>query len=106
MDKYELGDLSGKFGNLQGISSLDKQIFDVQLALFGRHSILNRALVIHRNDASGSRWICANVVPDMSSKQLSATANFTTTSDLQGMVNIVSHLFNFYKCNALLSVFY
>ena len=90
MDKYELGDLSGKFGNLVGVSSINRQFTDVQLDLFGHYSILNRAYVIHRNDATGSRWICANIVPDSSSKQLSATSNFTTTSGLNGIVNLVS----------------
>ena len=90
MDKYELGDLSGKFGNFVGQSSVNKQFTDVQLDLFGRYSILNRAYVIHRNDATGSRWICANIVPDSSSKQLSATSNFSTTSGLNGIVNLVS----------------
>ena len=90
MDKYELGDLSGKFGNLAGMSTIDKQFIDVQLDLFGRYGILYRALVIHRDDATGSRWICANIVPDSSSKQLSATSNFSTTSGLNGIVNLVS----------------
>ena len=88
MDKYRVGDLSGKFGNLINASSINKQFIDVQLDLFGRHGILNRALVIHRTN--GSRWICANIVPDSSSKQLSATANFSTTSGLNGIVNLVS----------------
>ena len=91
MDKYELGDLSGKFGNLAGLSSLTRQNIGVQLSLFGRYSILNRALVIHRNDTGGSRWICSNILPASSPKQLSATANFTTTSGLKGMVNLVSY---------------
>lgn len=96
MDKYELGDLSGKFGNLAGIASIDKKVVDVQLDLFGRDSILNRAYVIHRDDSTGSRWICANIIPDSSSKQLSATANFTTTSGLTGIVNIVRYSLSFY----------
>ena len=89
MDKYEAGDISGKFGNLGGLSSVHKEVVDVQMDLFSRYGILNRGLVIHRNDASGSRWVCANIIPDASSKQLSATANFTTTSGLQGTVNLV-----------------
>ena len=94
MDKYELGDLSGKFGNLAGVSSVNKQFIDVQLDLFGRYSILNRAYVIHRDDADGSRWVCSNIAPESSSKQLSATANFATTSSLKGIVNLVSFCFN------------
>eukprot|EP00795_Rhopilema_esculentum_P011985 gene11985-2568_t len=92
MDKYEVGDISGKFGNLVGLSSVHKEAVDVQMDLFGRYGILNRGLVIHRNDASGSRWVCANILPDASSKQLSATANFTTTSGLQGTVNLIQFM--------------
>ena len=52
----EVGDLSGKFGNLP--SPLDS-FMDEHLPLYGVHSIVGRSVVIHRND--GSRWVCANI---------------------------------------------
>ena len=52
----EVGDLSGKFGNLP--SSLGFFV-DTYLPLYGVHSIVGRSVVIHRND--NSRWVCANI---------------------------------------------
>ncbi len=81
--------MSGKFGNLQGSINNFSRFIDVQMDLYGRYSIWNRAVVIHRNDAGGSRWVCANIVPDSVSKSLSSTANFSITSELVGTVNFV-----------------
>ena len=95
MDKYEVGDISGKFGTLVGKDNFNARFVDVQMDLFGRYSILGRGLVIHRNDAGGSRWICSNISPATNSKQLSATANFAASSALVGTVVLVSFMLFF-----------
>ena len=54
----EVGDLSGKFGDLEGPnSSLSRT--DNSISLFGIYSIIGRSVVIHRQD--GSRFVCANI---------------------------------------------
>ena len=93
MDKYEVGDISGKFGNLAGKTNNTAKYVDTQMALYGSsNNILDRALVIHKNDALSTRWVCSNIVPDNILKSLSATANFTTTLDLEGYVKLVSFI--------------
>lgn len=34
---------------------------DWYLPLFGEYSVVGRSIVIHNNDESGSRWVCANI---------------------------------------------
>ena len=56
---YEYGDLSGKHGLLTATT----QAFytDSTLPLFGETSVLGRSIVIHKNDATASRWACATI---------------------------------------------
>ncbi|CAI9738845.1 XP_029649477.2uncharacterized protein LOC115223173 [Octopus vulgaris] len=58
-DQYEVGDLSGKFGKLNGRDSFSEVYWDWNLPLFEEYSIIGRSFVVHRTD--GSRWFCANV---------------------------------------------
>ena len=61
-DQYEVGDLSGKYGPLseeQDMNSFLGIYVDMNLPLFGVHSIVGRSIVIHKGD--GQRWICANI---------------------------------------------
>ena len=55
-DLYELGDLSGKFGMLTGLASLETYVSDTTLPLFGSYAVAGRSVVIHRA-ADGSRWV-------------------------------------------------
>ena len=59
-DKYEVGDLSGKFDTLSTRNFIQKDETDWNLPLFGRYSIVGRSIVIHRK-TSGSRWVCATI---------------------------------------------
>eukprot|EP00924_Labyrinthula_sp_SR-Ha-C_P002295 snap_masked-scaffold_19-processed-gene-6.36-mRNA-1 protein AED:0.04 eAED:1.00 QI:0/-1/0/1/-1/1/1/0/649 len=62
----EAGDLSGKFGFLDGLASLEEEFTDndpnVSLTLFGEDSIVGRAIVLHEA-GSGARFACANIEP-------------------------------------------
>ncbi len=58
-DEYEIGDLSGKFGGLGGLSESMATYSDPNVPLFGLYSIVGRSVVIHRSD--GSRVACANI---------------------------------------------
>lgn len=62
LDKYEIGDLSGKHGPLNPVAD-DRyagSFVDPLLPLSGESSIIGRSIVIHKND--GKRWVCANIV--------------------------------------------
>jgi Cu/Zn superoxide dismutase len=57
----EVGDLSGKHGNLSGRDSLHVSYNDDQIMLSGAKSIVGKSIVIHRA-SDGSRWVCADIV--------------------------------------------
>ena len=58
--EYEVGDLSGKYGSLEGLRRRNNCFMDTNLSLFGRNSIINRSVVIHKNPG-GDRWVCVNI---------------------------------------------
>ncbi|XP_043079468.1 uncharacterized protein cusr [Puntigrus tetrazona] len=64
VDQYEIGDISGKFGELSGQNSLQNQYMDGNMPLSGPNSIIGRSLVIHY--ANGSRMRCADITADES----------------------------------------
>ena len=74
-DKYEVGDLSGKYGVLNGIDHLQEKLVDPNLSLFGKHSILGRSIVIHKTPIP-RRWVCSNLV-EMNVDLVTAVATFT-----------------------------
>ena len=47
---------------LLGLNSLESDVVDTTLPLFGPYSICGRGLVIHLV-SDGSRWVCTNVEP-------------------------------------------
>ena len=74
-DKFEIGDLSGKYGDLQHRDYLQENVIDPTLTLFGPLSIVGRSIVIHKTPVP-QRWICANI--DIYDQQLvTAVATFT-----------------------------
>ena len=58
---HEVGDLSGKHGGLEGKDEVSECFWDTNLSLFGKHSIVNRSIVIHKNPG-GDRWVCADIL--------------------------------------------
>lgn len=75
-DKYEVGDISGKFGELTSKNSYEMNLTDPNLQLFGKNSIVGRSLVIHKT-GSGDRWICASIWPTDDIPMITAYARFT-----------------------------
>ena len=55
-DRYEVGDLSGKYGALEGALSRHAHYNDTNMALFGHTSIMGRSVVIHKNTEDNFRW--------------------------------------------------
>ena len=75
-DKYESGDLSGKFGLMVDMANYVRNMTDTNLQLFGKNSIIGRSLVIH-SAADGGRWICSTIWPVDSIPMTVAYSKFT-----------------------------
>ena len=90
MDKYEVGDLSGRYGSLKNLLNYTYNGEDANVPLYGLYTILGRSIVIHDN--SGKRFVCANIEPTDYKLKISSTANFTKVKDspLTGIVHSVS----------------
>ncbi|XP_060606664.1 uncharacterized protein LOC132758969 isoform X1 [Ruditapes philippinarum] len=75
-DKYEVGDISGKFGLMTSMNSYVKNMTDPNMQLFGKNTIIGRSVVIHKS-LDGSRWICASIWPSDDIPMTTAYARFT-----------------------------
>ncbi len=75
-DQFEIGDLSGKFGGLNGRNDISETYHDPNIPLSGRYSILGHSIVIHY--PNGSRWLCANV------EHAGPVTRFSTTYTIGG----------------------
>ncbi|XP_014235437.1 uncharacterized protein LOC106658129 [Trichogramma pretiosum] len=77
-DQYELGDLSGKFGTLDGRKLYDSVYNDTQLPLFGPRSIIGRSVVVHKKEKN-ARWACTTIERGYSpseAREIRAIASF------------------------------
>ncbi|XP_034664777.1 uncharacterized protein LOC117899105 isoform X1 [Drosophila subobscura] len=77
-DQYELGDLSGKFGGLNGLTQYEDSYNDTNLPLFGYNSIIGRSVVIHKHQRN-ARWACSTLERGYSpseARELRAIASF------------------------------
>ncbi|KAK3509936.1 hypothetical protein QTP70_023768 [Hemibagrus guttatus] len=59
VDQYEIGDISGKFGDLADQNQFENHYKDSNMPLSGPNSIIGRSLVIHYRN--GSRMQCADI---------------------------------------------
>ena len=75
MDKYEVGDLSGKYGKLTDLDEFENEVFDPMITLFGKNSVVGRTVIIH-NSPRPTRWTCANIKLQ-GRPQVTAIATFT-----------------------------
>ncbi|XP_076023423.1 uncharacterized protein cusr isoform X2 [Genypterus blacodes] len=62
VDQYEIGDISGKFGMLNGLNQYEAVLMDPQMPLRGSSSIEGRSVVLHYKN--GSRMQCATISAD------------------------------------------
>ncbi|XP_069140703.1 uncharacterized protein [Argopecten irradians] len=74
-DQYEVGDLSNKYGMLNGLTDLNIARIDSNLPLFGVNSVIGRSVVIHKQ-MGGSRWVCATIEPEANVIQAVATFKY------------------------------
>ena len=58
--EYEVGDLSGKYGGLEGMEKRRGCFLDTNLSLFGKNSIVDKSVVIHKSPR-GDRWVCVDI---------------------------------------------
>ncbi|XP_055533520.1 uncharacterized protein LOC129723361 [Wyeomyia smithii] len=77
-DQYEIGDLSGKFGTLDGVSMFEQNYNDSRLPLFGYESIIGRSIVVHKKERN-RRWACSTLERGYSpseAREIRAIASF------------------------------
>ncbi|XP_066247756.1 uncharacterized protein Rsod [Euwallacea similis] len=77
-DQYEIGDLSGKFGNLQNATVYKNFYNDTMLPIFGPRSILGRSVIIHKKKGN-KRWVCSTIERGYSpseAREIRAIASF------------------------------
>jgi Cu/Zn superoxide dismutase len=72
-DKYEVGDLSGKYGSLEGKNNVIGRFVDPTISLWGIYSIERRSVVIHRTPVP-KRWTCASITTGR--REVTAIAEF------------------------------
>lgn len=73
-----MGDLSGKFGTLDGLSNVDIHYNDTNLPLFGYESVIGRSILIHKKEKN-FRWACSTLERGYSpseARELRAIASF------------------------------
>lgn len=92
VDQYEVGDMSGKYGTLDGKDEEINTFFDLNLPLHGKNSIIGRSVVIHKKERN-FRWVCGTIEPMFSKKDnvqlISAIASFDKIdSFVQGYVRM------------------
>ncbi|XP_070142466.1 LOW QUALITY PROTEIN: uncharacterized protein Rsod, partial [Drosophila kikkawai] len=77
-DQYEMGDLSGKFGDLKGVTHFEDSYNDTHLPLFGYNSIIGRSVIIQKRQKN-ARWACSTLERGYSpseARELRAIASF------------------------------
>lgn len=77
-DEYEMGDLSGKFGTLDGATEFETSYNDTRLPLFGYESLIGRSIVVHKRDKQ-LRWACSTLERGYSpseAREIRAIASF------------------------------
>lgn len=75
---------------MKGQSSLKGAWIDLNLPLYGPNTIIGRSIVIHRDDATGSRLTCTDLQP-VGAEKLTGKIDFTSNQNsvLDGAVIMV-----------------
>ncbi|KAM9305075.1 uncharacterized protein PAF06_013597 [Gastrophryne carolinensis] len=85
-DQYEVGDISGRRGNLLALDNTTGQFQDTNLPLIGHHSILGRSLVIHY--ANGSRMQCTTFQSKVAAGGEWVRASATFSGEISGTITM------------------
>ncbi|XP_068583873.1 uncharacterized protein cusr [Cebidichthys violaceus] len=92
VDQYEIGDLSGKFGTLNGLNQSDVVYMDPDIPLTGPYSIVGRSLVVHYS-TNGSRMRCANISADRDTDGQWTVAKAVFNDTVNGTVELRQQMF-------------
>ena len=88
-DQYFVGDLSNKYGLLNGKTHEKKDILDSSLTLFGLNSIVGRSIVINKEERN-FQWVCGTIKAEIfknEGKELIALASFHNEKDeIEGFI--------------------
>ena len=87
-NRYEIGDLSAKYGFLENKPNYTLSVDDMNLPLYGPWTVVGRSVVIHENDAAATRFVCADIEPK-GARKMSAKASFDKDPKYQGYVKAV-----------------
>ncbi|XP_035493913.1 uncharacterized protein cusr [Scophthalmus maximus] len=91
VDQYEDGDISGKFGMLNGLSQSEAIYMDPDMQLTGPNSIVGRSLVVHY--ANGSRMRCADISSERDTEGQWTIAKAVFNSKVTGTVQLRQQMF-------------
>ena len=91
MDEYEVGDLSGKFGMMTGLTEYSGSFVDENLPMFGYHTVVGRSVVIHNSTTGAPRLTCADILP-VGGVTMGGVLTFEGRSRLEGFMTVVSTL--------------
>ncbi|KAM9363417.1 uncharacterized protein cusr [Symphorus nematophorus] len=91
VDQYEIGDISGKFGNLNGLNQSQAEYMDPAMPLTGPYSIAGRSLVVHYTN--GSRMQCANISTDRNADGQWTNAKAVFNGTVTGTVTLRQQMF-------------
>ncbi|XP_026160139.1 uncharacterized protein cusr [Mastacembelus armatus] len=90
-DQYEIGDISGKFGMLNGINQSEAVYMDPDMPLTGPYSIVGRSLVVHYTN--GSRMTCSDILADRHTDGQWTIAKAVFNSKVTGTVKLSQQMF-------------
>ncbi|XP_070839239.1 uncharacterized protein cusr [Chaetodon trifascialis] len=91
VDQYEIGDISGKFGMLNGLSQSQALYMDPGMPLTGPYSIVGRSLVVHYSN--GSRMWCADISADRHTDGQWTVAEAVFNGTVTGTVRLRQQVF-------------
>lgn len=91
VDQYEMGDISGKFGMLNGLKQSQAIYTDPNMALTGPNSIVGRSLVVHYSN--GSRMRCADILAERDTDGQWTIAKAVFNGTVTGTVRLHQQMF-------------
>ncbi|XP_040000974.1 uncharacterized protein cusr isoform X2 [Xiphias gladius] len=91
VDQYEIGDISGKFGMLNGLNKSEALYMDPNMPLTGPYNIVGRSLVVHY--ANGSRMRCADISADRDADGQWAIAKAVFNGTVTGTIRLHQQMF-------------
>lgn len=91
VDQYEIGDISGKFGMLNGLKQLQAVYMDPDMPLSGPYSVVGRSIVVHYSN--GSRMRCANISAERDTDGQWTNAKAVFTGTVTGTVTMRQQMF-------------